>query len=158
MSDQKWTAEEIEADAAELAASCGSSNPRTASMLRQQAATIAALQAEVERLQAGEFKQLRMDELDGVMHSVDKWLAHLPKSDERRHSNPATRAADAREIALQAIEEARSNRDHYKAAAERWAGMWQEFQAYIRNRNWVNAEWMLLEMQRIEQATAKETR
>lgn len=43
--------------------------------------------------------EFRMDELDGVMHSVDKWL----KGDALKN-NPATRAADAREVALKAIE------------------------------------------------------
>jgi hypothetical protein len=41
----------------------------------------------------------RMDELDAVMHSVDKWL-----DGPALRNNPATRAADAREIALKAIE------------------------------------------------------
>lgn len=43
----------------------------------------------------------RMDELDAVMVSVDKWL-----EGEALNNNPATRAAEAREIALKAIEEA----------------------------------------------------
>jgi hypothetical protein len=43
----------------------------------------------------------RMDELDAVMISVDKWF---DKDDTRLKNNPATRAADAREIALKAIE------------------------------------------------------
>lgn len=58
----------------------------------------------LESERENEFKRCRMDELDAVMHSVDKWLAHLPKNDKRRSYNPATRASDAREIALQAIE------------------------------------------------------
>jgi len=37
-------------------------------------------------------------ELQAVMHSVDKWF------DTPSNDNPATRAADAREVALQAIE------------------------------------------------------
>jgi len=42
----------------------------------------------------------RMDELDAVMCSVDKWLPdNYPEG-----VNPATRAADARQIALKAIE------------------------------------------------------
>lgn len=41
----------------------------------------------------------RGDELDAVMTSVDKWLT----GDELKN-NPATRAADAREVALKAIE------------------------------------------------------
>ena len=41
----------------------------------------------------------RMDELDAVMMSVDKWL-----SGQALRNNPATRAADAREVALKAIE------------------------------------------------------
>ena len=43
----------------------------------------------------------RMDELDAVMHSVDKWFED---DDPRLKLNPATRAAEAREIALCAIE------------------------------------------------------
>jgi len=48
--------------------------------------------------------EFRMDELDAVMVSVDKWF---DDGDPRLAQNPATRAADAREIALKAIEEAR---------------------------------------------------
>jgi hypothetical protein len=40
-----------------------------------------------------------MDELDAVMITVDKWL-----EGQALKNNPATRAADAREIALKAIE------------------------------------------------------
>jgi hypothetical protein len=46
----------------------------------------------------------RMDELDAVMHSVDKWLDEASMKD-----NPATRASTAREIALKAIEQAYEN-------------------------------------------------
>ena len=45
--------------------------------------------------------QFRMDEIDAVMLSVDKWF---DEGDEALKNNPATRAAAAREIALQAIE------------------------------------------------------
>lgn len=56
----------------------------------------------------------RGDELDAVMTSVDKWL----KGDELMN-NPATRAADAREIALKAIEAeaARADRAEKELAA-----------------------------------------
>lgn len=47
-------------------------------------------------------KQFRMDELEAVMLSVDKWLTDAPEF--TKLANPATRAAAAREIALQAIE------------------------------------------------------
>lgn len=46
--------------------------------------------------------RFRMDELDAVMLSVDKWF---DEGDEALKNNPATRAAAAREIALQAIEQ-----------------------------------------------------
>lgn len=45
--------------------------------------------------------QFRMDELDAVMHSIDKWFK---EGDSRLKDNPATRAANAREIALKAME------------------------------------------------------
>ena len=46
-------------------------------------------------------EEFRMDVLDAVMYSVDKWF---DKGDPRLKKNPETRAADAREIALRAIE------------------------------------------------------
>ena len=49
-------------------------------------------------------KEFRADELDAVMLSVDKWF---DDNDPRLKNSPATRAADAREIALQAIEKER---------------------------------------------------
>lgn len=52
-------------------------------------------------LREAAINDFRMDELDAVMHSVDKWF---DEGDPRLRNNPATRAADAREIALQAIE------------------------------------------------------
>lgn len=48
-------------------------------------------------------RDFRYDELDAVMISVDKWF---DEGDPRLKNNPATRAADAREIALRAIEAA----------------------------------------------------
>jgi len=56
----------------------------------------------------------RMDELDAVMTSVDKWLVG-----DALKNNPATRAADAREVALNAIEAeaARANRAEAELAA-----------------------------------------
>lgn len=45
--------------------------------------------------------EFRADELDAVMVSVDKWF---DDGDPRLKNNPATRAADAREIALKAID------------------------------------------------------
>lgn len=66
---------------------------------------IPALAAELDRIDSEEqdaiVKDFRMDELDAVMHSVDKWF---DEDDPRLGNNPATRAADAREIALRAIE------------------------------------------------------
>lgn len=64
----------------------------------------------------------RMDELDAVMISVDKWF---DEGDPQLKQNPASRAAYAREIALQALEarQAEVNRlqkhvdEHYTAAA-----------------------------------------
>lgn len=53
----------------------------------------------------------RMDELDAVMTSVDKWL----KGDELKN-NPATRAADAREIALKAVEKEAARAERAEAA------------------------------------------
>jgi len=50
----------------------------------------------------------RADELDAVMLSVDKWF---DEGDPRLKNNPATRAADAREIALKAIERVRAEKD-----------------------------------------------
>jgi flagellar biosynthesis/type III secretory pathway protein FliH len=46
-----------------------------------------------------ELTEFRMDELDAVMLSVDKWL-----DGPALRNNPATRAADAREFALRSIE------------------------------------------------------
>ncbi len=46
-------------------------------------------------------RHARMTELDAVMVSVDKWF---DADDPRLENNPATRAADAREIGLRAIE------------------------------------------------------
>lgn len=40
--------------------------------------------------------------LEAVMHSVDKWF---DEGDPRLYNNAATRAAEAREIALQAIDD-----------------------------------------------------
>ena len=58
----------------------------------------------------------RMDELDAVMYSVDKWL-----EGDALKNNPATRAADAREYALRAIESAyaRGKAEALREAAER---------------------------------------
>jgi len=53
----------------------------------------------------------RMDELDAVMTSVDKWLT----GDELKN-NPATRAADAREIALKAVEKEAARAERAEAA------------------------------------------
>jgi hypothetical protein len=77
------------------------------SALRQERERVAAVlssvlspdtpSAEVDREAA--INDFRMDELDAVMHSVRKWLP-----DDYVATNPATEAADAREIALKAIE------------------------------------------------------
>jgi hypothetical protein len=48
----------------------------------------------------------RMDELDAVMLSTDKWL-----DGSALKNNPATRAADAREVALKAIEKEQARAD-----------------------------------------------
>lgn len=53
-----------------------------------------------EREQA--IRQFRMDELEAVMLSVDKWLDY--DEDDPQRPNPATRAAEAREVALRTIE------------------------------------------------------
>lgn len=58
-----------------------------------------------------EVNDFRMDELDAVMHSVDKWL----EGDDLKN-NPATRAADAREIALKAIEAETARADMAEAS------------------------------------------
>jgi len=67
--------------------------------------TLCSLLEEIASLETRSFRELairefRMDELDAVMYSVDKCL---PK-DYPTGRNPATRAADAREIALRKIE------------------------------------------------------
>jgi len=60
----------------------------------------------------------RMDTLDAVMHSVRKWLP-----DDYKEVNPETTAADAREIALKAIEkaegEAKALREALDSAGDR---------------------------------------
>ena len=62
---------------------------------------------------AEKVKQFRMDELEAVMLSVDKWFR---AGDPRLWDNPATRAASAREIALQVIERLVQERDALRAA------------------------------------------
>ena len=64
-----------------------------------------------------------MDELDAVMHSVDKWF---DEGDPRLKNNPATRAADAREIALKAIE----------ARAPEQGGEMREAIAFMKGAKW----------------------
>ena len=59
-----------------------------------------------------------MDELDAVMMSIDKWF---DEGDERLKDNPATRAAHAREIALQAIETAQPSPDEAVEPVEAWS-------------------------------------
>lgn len=54
---------------------------------------------ETEKARETAINDFRMDELDAVMLSVDKWL-----TGDQLKNNPATRAADAREVALRAIE------------------------------------------------------
>lgn len=58
-----------------------------------------------------EVNDFRMDELDAVMTSVDKWL-----KGEDLKNNPATRAADAREVALKAIEAETARADRAEKA------------------------------------------
>ncbi len=70
-----------------------------------------AARKELDKIKAEELSEFRMDELDAVMLSVDKWL-----DGPALKNNPATRAADAREIALRAIEEA--SRQARREAAE----------------------------------------
>jgi len=62
----------------------------------------------------------RMDELDAVMCAVDKWF---DKGDPRLKQDPQNRAADAREIALQALErqEARAEQAERKGEEMRAA-------------------------------------
>lgn len=55
-------------------------------------------------------------DLRGVMEAVDKWFED---NDPRRQENPATRAAAAREIALQAIDRAERARDESQRALVR---------------------------------------
>jgi len=58
------------------------------------------LDQDLETIRQGVINDFRMDELDAVMMSVDKWLP----ADYPTGIDPANRAADAREIALKAIE------------------------------------------------------
>jgi len=60
---------------------------------------------------------MRMDELTAVMYSVDKWFDG--PDDPRLKQNPATRAADAREIALRAIESVAMTRGETHSSAEK---------------------------------------
>jgi len=69
-------------------------------------ASLDAATKRVEELEAerdSAVRGFRMDELDAVMYSVDKWF---DDGDARLENNPATRAAAAREVALKAIEKA----------------------------------------------------
>jgi len=67
-----------------------------ASLIEQRDAAIRA-EARVEAMR----DDYRMDQLDAVMYSVDKWF---DEGDKRLLQNPANRAVDAREIALRKIE------------------------------------------------------
>ncbi len=71
------------------------------------------VQARFASARSQEVSDFRMDELDAVMCSVDKWF---DEGDTRLQQNPQNRSADAREIALQAIErqEARAELAEYK--------------------------------------------
>lgn len=62
---------------------------------------IATLRSALASERAKAVDDFRMDELDAVMVSVDKWF---DEGDPRLKQTPANRAADAREIALKAIE------------------------------------------------------
>jgi DNA primase large subunit len=66
----------------------------------------------------------RMDELDAVMMSVDKWL-----DGTALRNNPATRAADAREIALKAIEATEAK---LRIQSERYAACVEDIKARIK--------------------------
>lgn len=70
--------------------------------IRSQAHILREVMLQIQEQSQKTVDELRMDELDGVMHSVDKWF---DEDDPRLKHNPATRSADAREIALKAIEE-----------------------------------------------------
>lgn len=73
-----------------------------AGRLRAELAALSQLSAPaVAEEREAAINAFRMDELDAVMVSVDKWF---DDGDPRLKNNPATRAADAREIALRAIE------------------------------------------------------
>jgi len=67
-----------------------------AALIEQRDARIRA-EARVEAMR----DDYRMDQLDAVMYSVDKWF---DEGDKRLVQDPANRAADAREIALRKIE------------------------------------------------------
>jgi hypothetical protein len=72
-----------------------------AKQLADERAEVARLESENARLREEYVNDFRMDELDALVHSVDKWF---DDDDPRLERNPATRAGDAREIALKAIE------------------------------------------------------
>ena len=77
--------------------------------------------------------EFRVDELEAVMISVDKWF---DDNDPRLKNNPATRAADAREIALKAIE---SEQERIENAFRTWmlrgqSGGADAFLSAIRSR------------------------
>ena len=69
---------------------------KAAALIEQRDARIRA-EARVEAMR----DDYRMDQLDAVMYSVDKWFN---EGDKRLLQDPANRAADAREIALRKIE------------------------------------------------------
>ena len=75
----------------------------------------------------------RMDELDAVMYSVDKWL-----EGDALLNNPATRAADAREIALKAIEAEAARADRAESALKEAAG---RAIAFVNNNYNARGEW-----------------
>jgi hypothetical protein len=80
-------------------------------------------------------KAFRMDELDAVMVSADKWL----EGDQLRN-NPATRAADAREVALKATEKAQSDLTKARAALDLCREMRSKVESIERGEDWEGGE------------------
>lgn len=75
----------------------------------------------------------RMDELDAVMLSVDKWL-----DGPALKNNPATRAADAREVALKAIEAEQSKLAEQDKEIARMRGA---IATFAKGQSWAAQGW-----------------
>lgn len=94
---------------------------------------IATCEAYYEKKRAKAVNDFRMDELDAVMISVDKFL-----TGDALKNNPATRAADAREIALQAIEKEAARADRAEKALK---GAADRAVAFVNNNYNERGEW-----------------